>query len=105
MSSYNNRLMLLEYKSIDIEARSRRNHLLFIEPRNEDSMREILKILEDKLGVDEPPVIERARRLGRFNRLRGSSHFIAAFTFYRDTEDIISLAGSLRGTSQSISRD
>ena len=108
VSSYNDRLKLLEYKSIDIEARSRRNNLLFRgipESRNEDCKRVILNILEDKLGVDEPPVIERVHRLGRYNRLRGPRPIIAAFSFFRDTEDILSMTGSLKGTPISINRD
>ena len=108
VNSYNDRLKLLEYKSIDIEARSRRNNLLFRgipESRDEDCKRVVLNILEDKLGVDELPVIERAHRLGRFNRLRGPRPIIVAFTFFSDTEDIISMARSLRGTPISISRD
>ena len=101
-------IKLLEYKSIDIEARSRCNNLLFRgfpESRDEKCTRVILKFLEEKMGVDEPPVIERAHRLGRFNRFKGPGPIIDAFTFYRDTEDIISLAGSLKGTHRSINRD
>ena len=108
VNSYNDRLKLLEFKSIDIEARSRRNNQLFRripESRDEDCKRVVLNILEDKLGVDELPVIEHAHRLGRFNRLRGPRPIIVAFTFFSDTEDIISMARSLRGTQISISRD
>ena len=50
-------------------------------------------------------MIERAHRLGRFNRLRGPRPIIVAFMFFSDTEDIISMARSLRGTPISISRD
>ena len=108
MNSYNERLKLLEYKSIDIEARSRRNNLLFrgfLESRDEDCRRVIRNFLEEKLGVDELPAIERAHRLGRFNRLKRSRPIILAFSFYTDTEEILSLAGSLKGTSFSINRD
>ena len=108
MNSYNERLKLLEYKSIDIEARSRRNNLLFRgfpESRDEDCRRVIRNFLEEKLGVDELPAIERAHRLGRFNRLKRSRPIIVAFSFYTDTEEILSLAGSLKGKSFSINRD
>ena len=79
MNSYNDRLKLLEHKSIDIEARPRLNKLLFKlfpESRDENCTRVILNFLEDKLGIDEPPVIERAHRLCRFNRLKGPRHII-----------------------------
>lgn len=107
--SQNDRLKLLEYKSIDSEARSRRNNLVFRglnESRDEDCRRLMCKFLEEKLGFDELPGIERAHRLGKFNRQnRGPRPVIVAFSFYRDTEDIISSARSLKGTPYSINRD
>ncbi|MCG8033763.1 MAG: hypothetical protein JAZ03_16535, partial [Candidatus Thiodiazotropha taylori] len=108
INSYNDRLKLLEYKSIDIEARSRRNNLLFRgiqESTNEDCRKVITDFLENKLGVDELPSMERVHRLGRYNRLKGSRPIIVAFSFYKEVEDILSLARSLKGTSFSISRD
>ena len=56
-SSYNDRLKLLEYKSIDIEAHTRRNNLLLRglpESRDEDCMRKVINLREERLGVDEP---------------------------------------------------
>lgn len=108
VSSYNDRLKLLEYKSIDIEARSRRNNLLFRglpEIRDEDCRKTICDFLESKLDMDELPGIERAHRLGKFNRLKGPRPIIVAFSFYRDTDDVISLARVLKGTTYSINRD
>ena len=108
MSSYNDRLKLLEYKSIDIEARSRRNNLLFRglpEVRDEDCRKTTRDFLESKLDMDELPGIERAHRLGKFNRLKGPRPIIVAFSFYRDTNDVISLARVLKGTTFSINRD
>ena len=52
-----------------------------------------------------PTVTERAHLLGRFNRFKGARPIIVAFTFYKDTEDILSLARSLEETSYSINRD
>ena len=63
LNSYNDRLKLLEYKSIYIEARSWRNNILFRgipKSSDEDCKRVFLNILEDKLGVDKLLVIERA---------------------------------------------
>lgn len=108
MTSYNDRMKLLEYKSIDIEARSRRNNLLFRgfpEARDEDCRRVIFRFLEDKLSIDELPSIERAHRLGRFNPQKGPRPIIVAFSFFKDTEDILSQARSLKGTPFGISRD
>lgn len=106
--SYNDRLRLLEYKSIDLEARSRRNNLLFKgfpESRDENCGRTVINFLETKLGMDELPSIERAHRLGRFNSEKGPRPIIVAFSFYKDTEDILSSARVLKGTSYGISRD
>ena len=108
VNSYNDRLKLLEYKSIDSEAHSRRNNLLFRgfrENRDEDCRKFIIEFLDKTLGVAELPSIERAHRLGRFNRLKGNRPIIVAFSFYKDMEDILSLARSLRGSEISISRD
>ena len=54
--------------------------------------------------MDELPGIERAHRLGKFNRLKGPRPIIVAFSFYRDTDDVISLARVLKGTTFSIKR-
>lgn len=106
--SYNDRLRLLEYKSIDLEARSRRNNLLFKgfpETRDENCRRTVLDFLETKLGMEELTSIERAHRLGRYNSEKGPRPIIVAFSFYKDTEDILSLARMLKGTPYGISRD
>ena len=108
MHSYNDRLKLLEYRSIDLEARSQRNNLLFKgfpESRDENCRRTVCGLLEDKLGMEELPTIERAYRLGRFNPAKGPRPIIVAFSFIKDTEDILSAARSLRGTPYGISRD
>ena len=63
------RIDLLAYKSIDIEARQRRNNLLFWgipEVRNEDCLTVISEFLGDKLGLDADAItIQRARRIGK----------------------------------------
>ena len=106
--SYNDRLKLLEYKSIDLEARSRRNNLLFkglSEDRDEDCRRKVLNFLQNDLHMEELPTIERIHRLGRYNPSKGPRPIIAAFSFFRDTEEIMGNARLLRNTSYSISRD
>ena len=63
------RIDLLAYKSIDIEARQRRNNLLFWgipEVRNEDCLTVISEFLGDKVGLDADAItIQRARRIGK----------------------------------------
>ena len=75
--SHNDRLKLLEYKSIDIEARSRRNSLLLkglAEERDENCRRKVLNFLERDLHMEELPTIERVHRLGRYNPSKGQTH-------------------------------
>ncbi|MEW8548195.1 MAG: hypothetical protein AB2693_32225 [Candidatus Thiodiazotropha sp.] len=109
VNSYDDRLKLLEYKSIDNEARARRNNLLFKgipESRDENCKRIICNFLEEKLGCDELPCIERAHRLGaRRDPRRAPRPIIVAFSFYRDTENIMSSASALRDSPFGISRD
>ena len=55
--------------------------------------------------MDELPTIERVHRLGRYNPSKGHRPIIAAFSFYRDTDEILSQSRLLRGTTYGISRD
>lgn len=85
MHSYNDRLKLLEYRSIDLEARSRRNNLLFKgfpESRDENCRGIVCGLLQDKLSMEELPTIERVHRLGRFNPAKGPRPIIVAFSFF-----------------------
>ena len=109
VNSHDDRLKLIEYKSIDMEARSRRNNLLFKgipESRDENCRQIICDFLEQRLGSDELPSFERAHRLGsRRNSARGPRPVIVAFSFYRDTETIMRSAPMLRDTPFGISTD
>lgn len=105
--SHDDRLKLLEYKSIDNEARNRRNNLLFkglSEERNEDCFRRIEIFVRDNLGINERLHIDRAHRLGRFS-LNKVRPIIVAFRDYGDTDSIMSRAKQLRGSPYGISRD
>ena len=77
----------------------------FPESRDENCGRTVIDFLETKLGMDELPSIERAHRLGRFSSAKGPRPIIVPFSFYKDTEDILSSARVLKGTSYGISRD
>lgn len=121
VSSHTNRLKLLEYKSIDSEARNRRNNLIFRgiseTNENEDCETIIHGFLRDRLGLDFIPVIQRAHRLGnprgrrRFMRgsIRGQSQpprpIIACFRDYGDIEVILGNATKLKDTQFGINKD
>ena len=109
ISAHESRITLLEYKSIDIEARSRRKNLLFggfAESRDENCEDMIQSFLNETLRIHKEVVIDRAHRLGRFNRNHSRPRaIIVAFRDYADTTIIISKARLLRGTNYSINKD
>lgn len=101
------RLTLLEYKSVDLEARSRRNNLIFggiAEDRNENCIRTIQTFVKDHLNIEYSPTISRAHRLGRYDR-NSTRPIIVCFVDSCDTEYIISVANRLKGTDYHINRD
>ena len=105
--SQHDRLKLLEYRSIDLEARSRRKNLLFkgiAEKRQENCFGEIRRVIRDDLGIDRDMYIERAHRLGRFDS-RKTRPIIVAFRDFCDTLDILDAAPSLRGTGYGVCKD
>ena len=101
---------ILNYKSVDIEARSRRNNLIFrglYEGYNEDCVFVLKQFLNNELRLNpEDIIIKRAHRLGKKVRTGFSKRpLIAAFNNYADTEKILKNARFLRGTSFSVARD
>ena len=113
------RIDLLAYKSIDIEARQRRNNLLFWgipEVRNEDCIYTVIsEFLGDKLGLDVDAItIQRAHRIGKLQhrqnvigravRIRHRP-LIVAFMDYQDVELVLSHANRLQGTPFGVNRD
>ncbi|MES9902848.1 MAG: hypothetical protein ABW168_09205 [Sedimenticola sp.] len=101
------RITILEYKSIDNEARARRSNLLFkgfSESRNENCAKTVQDFLLNELGIEERIPTDRAHRLGRFRS--GNNRFIiVAFTYFNDTEYILSKGHMLKNKPYSISRD
>ena len=101
----------LTYKSIDLEARSRRNNLLFrgfIEQNSENCANKIFDFLSDKLDIDVRDMyIARAHRLGAKSRDRPNHNrpIIVAFRDFCDTELIMSRARMLKNTPFSIDFD
>ena len=107
------KVKLLQYKSIDSEARSRRNNLVFrglTEEVGEDSMAVLQTFLLNKLDLDPDTVyIQRAHRVGRHQPRRGKDPpkqrpIIAAFRDYRDVEMILDSASRLKGSGKGINR-
>lgn len=122
MQNTQDRVKLLEYKSIDIECRSRRNNLIFrgIQEHNdiEDCESLIKAVVEEKLGLDPNMCIQRAHRLGsiqkqnRNNRNFGQNNeppkprpIIACFRDYPNVETILLNAHKLKNTNLGIHRD
>lgn len=104
---YDLRMKLLEYKSIDIEARSRRNNLIFggiPEQRDENCVSRIADFLRQHLQIDPCPSIPRAHRLGRFKRDHTRA-IVVYFLDYRDTEKVLANASKLKGSDYNINRD
>lgn len=104
-------LKTLAYKSMDIEARSRRNNLIFRgirEDRYENCSSRVLHFIANTLQIDtEGIVIARAHRLGPLNVGRNYTRpIIANFVNYNDVECIMSNARTLKHCpGYSIDRD
>ena len=107
LSDHDRRLKLLEYKSIDLEASSRRNNLIFSgipEQMDENCTLTLENFIRDQLHVTDWYPIRRVHRLGRFKRSDTRS-IIALFLDYRDTQTILSSASKLKGSHFSINKD
>ena len=117
-SVQNDRLRLIEYKSIDMEARSRRNNLIFRghpeSVENDDCVAIIRHWLPERLGLRPDICIQRAHRLGnpkRNRRNRGGGArpqprpTIVNFRDYEDVELILENANKLKDTSFRVNRD
>ena len=115
-----NRLKLLEYKSIDAEARHRRHNLIFRgfpdTLGEEDCDSKVKTMLADKMGIQEDMFVQRAHRLGQLRRprsfryrnnqkLQASRPIIVYFRDYSDAENIVTNSYKLKGTEYGVSRD
>ena len=105
-----NRINVLACKSIDSEARQRRNNLVFygVTEIVSGNCFDVMGVFNsDKLGLDPDAMcIQRAHRLGSQRRGRGRERkhgpIIAAFRNYQDVELIISNAKKLKASSYGI---
>ena len=104
-------LKTLAYKSIDIEARSRRNNLIFwglVENRNENCFALIRQFIKNELDLDSDRMyLARAHRLGSIRTGPGlrKRPIIVNFRDFCDTEAIMGNAHLLRGTPFSVDHD
>lgn len=109
VKSYQDRIKLLEYKTIDMEARRRRCNLLFYrlyENRRENCSDLIIQFLADNFAINiECNAIARAHRVGRYKGPNRPRPIIVAFQEYRMTERIMEQAHKLRNTQFGVSRD
>lgn len=101
------RISQLEYRSLDLEARSRRNNIIFggiPEESGENCADVIAEFLKEHLNIDPCPTIPRIHRLGRFQRNK-TRPIIANFIDTRDADNVVSNAKLLKGKKFSINRD
>ena len=112
IQSHDKMLKLLNYKSVDLEARSRRKNLILrglFEVDGENCYRLVYDFLEDQLQLDDARssiVIDRAHRLGkRRNRAFSRRPIIVAFRDFADTERVLSRGYLLKGTRFGVDRD
>ncbi len=96
----------MEYRSIDIEARSRRSNIIYRnldEAENEDCVQVINSFNYHELNLNSTH-IERAHRLGR--KVAGQNRpLIVCYRDYTDTDRIMRQAPNLKGSRYSVSRD
>ena len=108
------KIKMLSYRSLDLEARSRRNNLIFrglADVAGENCTDIIVDFLSEEMAMEiSPIVIARAHRLGSLQRFRSRQHvsrrpIIVAFKDYSLTEQIMTNARRLRGTNFRVEKD
>lgn len=105
-------LKMLAYKSLDMEARSRRNNLIFwglSENIRGDCKSLMFRFLSDELDINTSNMcIERAHRLGALRKQTNGDQkrpIIVRFNDYNDTEYIMSNVYKLKHTPFGVDRD
>ena len=110
MDGHSNMIKLLTYKSLDLEARSRRKNLVFrglCENSREDCHNVIADFLSNELDLNPDFIcMDRAHRIGRRPiRCISRRPIIVAFRDYQDTVRIMERANRLTDTRFGIDRD
>ena len=110
MSAHEQRIKLLEYRSIGIEARSSRRNLLFKGITEYGSIENcfvlVRDFIADRLKISDDIYLARVHRLGRLKPNQSKSRpIIVAFLDYYDTEIMLQAAPGLKNTTYSVCRD
>jgi hypothetical protein len=96
----------LEYKSLKLDTKSRRCNLIFegfAERKTENCAERVQNFLKDYLNFDWPISIERAYRLGPFQRGK-TRIIIVTFANISDVQEILRNAYLLQGHEYSFTR-
>lgn len=110
ITTHEHRIKLLEYRSIDSEARNRRRNLLFKGIREyggiENCFELVRDFIVDRLNITQDMYLERAHRLGSLKANQSRPRpIIVAFRDFYDTELILQAAPELKGSQYSVCRD
>ena len=101
-------LKQLQYRTLDLEARSRRNNVLVFnlkEEEHEDIGEVFESFIRNQLKVASNVVVQRVHRLG-YNKREGKHRpVIACLRDYADIELLFKNANKLKGTKYGLSRD
>jgi hypothetical protein len=107
LTTFEHIIKFLEYKFIDQDTRNRRCNLLFSgiqESKGEHSAQVISNFIQNYLDMDWPIGIQRAYRLGRYERGRKRT-ILVSFASFGDVQDILSRNRLLTDTWYSINKD
>ena len=111
---HDRKIKMLSYRSLDLEARSRRNNLVFrglADIQNEDCKKVIVTFIQEELETDiSVDDIARAHRLGSLTRAKARyaitrRPIIVNFKDYSLTEQIMEATRRLSGTMFRVERD
>ena len=101
------RVVNLEERADDQEARSKRNNLLFFGIKREeqetaqDCERKVKTMLTEKMGMSADIPFDRVHRLGN----KTNAPLIARCTFYKDKINILKSSNKLKGTDLYVNED
>ena len=99
----------LEYRTLDQEARGRRNNVLIFnleEEDDEDPATKLQEFIQTKLGVTDDVAVQRVHRMGRAKRRDGKPRaLIACLRDYPDVDRLLRNATKLKGSRYGLSRD
>ncbi|XP_065642544.1 uncharacterized protein LOC136074167 [Hydra vulgaris] len=110
-TKYDNEILMLKKKSIDLENRSRRNNLRIdgIKENPEENWSDCEKAVKDifktKLNILSEVVVERAHRVGAVKDNKTPRSIVLKLLNYHDKNKILSSVNKLKGTGIYIKED